>query len=191
MVDYLNFFSMNRSLASNCSYWSTPDLSQAAFVAPNATVIGNVSLAQGSSVWYSAVVRGDVERIAIGECTNIQDGAILHGDPGKPTIIEDYVTIGHRAVIHAAHIERGCLIGIGAVVLDGVRVGAGSVIGAGSIVTKDVMARSLVVGVPARKVKHITDEQAAELLEHARKYQKLALVHAGVGTDLGFTLDED
>lgn len=167
-------------------YWSDPDLSQATFVAPNATVMGQISLSQGSSIWYGAVVRGDVEQIAIGKHTNVQDGAILHGDPGKPTIIEDYVTIGHRAVIHSAYIETGCLIGIGAIILDGVRVGAGSIVGAGSVVTKDVLERSLVIGIPARKIKDVGDEQAEELLEHARKYEKLARVHAGKGTDIGF-----
>lgn len=167
-------------------YWSAPDLSQTAFVANNATVIGDVSLAEGSSVWYGAVVRGDVERITIGKYSNVQDGAVLHGDPGKPTILEDYVTVGHRAVIHSAHIEAGCLIGIGAIILDGVKVGAGSIVGAGSVVTKDVPERSLVVGVPARKVKAIDDKQAQELLEHARNYAKLGRVHAGTGTDLGF-----
>lgn len=168
------------------SYWSTPDLSQAAFIASNATVMGNVTLSEGSSVWYGAVVRGDVEQIVIGKHTNIQDGAILHGDPGKPTILEDYVTVGHRAVIHSAYIETGCLIGIGAVILDGVRVGAGSIIGAGSIVTKDIPQGSLVLGVPASKVRDVGDEKVAELLEHARNYEKLARLHAGTGTDIGF-----
>ena len=171
---------------STNSYWSIPDFSLAAFVADNATVIGEVSLAQGSSVWYGAVVRGDVERIAIGKYSNVQDGAILHGDPGKPTVLEDYVTIGHRAVVHSAYIEAGCLIGIGATVLDGVRVGAGSIVGAGSVVTKDVPERSLVVGIPGKVVRQIEESQAEELLEHARKYAKLALVHAGTGQDLGF-----
>jgi carbonic anhydrase/acetyltransferase-like protein (isoleucine patch superfamily) len=168
------------------SYWPPVDLSQAAFVASNATVMGNVSLAKGSSVWYNAVIRADVERIEIGAYTNIQDGAILHGDPGQITILADYVTIGHRAVIHAAHVEKGALIGIGAVILDGVRVGHGSIIGAGSIVTKDVPPKSLVVGIPARKVREISPEEVEELIEHAKRYQKLALVHAGKGTDLGF-----
>lgn len=167
-------------------YWSAPDLSLASFVADNATVMGNVSLAEGCSIWYGAVVRGDVEQIAIGKYSNVQDGAVLHGDPGKPTVLEDYVTVGHRAVIHSAYIETGCLIGIGAVILDGVRVGAGSIIGAGSVVTKDVPERSLVVGIPAQKIKDISEEQAQELIEHARKYHKLAQVHAGTGTDLGF-----
>ena len=173
-------------LASVNSYWSPPDLSQAAFIAPNAVVIGQVSLAAGASVWYSAVVRGDIERIEIGEHTNIQDGAILHGDPGKPTILEDYVTVGHRAVVHSAHIERGSLIGIGAVILDGVRVGTGSIIGAGCIVTKDVPPRSLMVGVPAKRLREVSQSEAEELIEHAQRYEKLALVHAGKGTDLGF-----
>lgn len=167
-------------------YWQPPDFSQAAFIAPNAVVIGNVSIASGSSIWYGAVIRADVERIEIGNFTNIQDGAILHGDPGLVTILEDFVTVGHRAVIHAAHVERGCLIGIGAVILDGVRVGTGSIIGAGCIVTKDVAPRSLMVGVPAKKVREISDREAEELIEHAKRYQKLALVHAGKGTDLGF-----
>ena len=171
---------------STASYWSSVDISDAAFVAPNAVIIGSVTIASGASIWYGAVVRGDVERIEIGECTNIQDGAILHGDPGKPTILEDYVTVGHRAVVHSAHIECGCLIGIGAVVLDGVRVGTGSIIGAGAVVTKDVPPLSLVVGVPGKVVRQIGEAEATELIEHAKRYQKLALVHAGKGTDIGF-----
>lgn len=164
-----------------------PDLTAAAFVAPNAIVVGAVTIATGASIWYGAVLRGDVERIEIGAHTNVQDGAILHGDPGQPTILEDSVTVGHRAVIHSAHVERGSLIGIGAVVLNGVRVGAGSIIGAGSIVTKDVPPRSLVVGVPAKRLRETSDAEVADLLEHAQRYEKLALVHAGKGTDLGFT----
>jgi carbonic anhydrase/acetyltransferase-like protein (isoleucine patch superfamily) len=155
-------------------------------VADSADLIGFVKIFAGVSIWYGAVVRGDVEKIEIGECTNIQDGAILHGDPGKPTILEDHVTVGHRAVIHSAHIERGCLIGIGAIILDGVRVGSGSIIGAGAVVTKDVPSRSLVVGIPGKVVRQISPEEAAELIEHAERYKKLALVHAGKDTDLGF-----
>lgn len=173
-------------MAQSVDHWSIPDLSLAAFVADNATVVGNVSVAEESSIWYGAVVRGDVEQIAIGKYSNVQDGAVLHGDPGKPTTLEDYVTVGHRAVIHSAQIETGCLIGIGAIILDGVKVGAGSIVGAGSVVTKDVAARSLVIGVPARKVRGISEIEAQELLEHARNYAKLAKVHAGTGSDLGF-----
>ena len=168
------------------SYWNPPDLSLAAFVAPNATVIGNIEIAAGASIWYNAVIRADVERIVLAACTNIQDGAILHGDPGQPTILEDFVTVGHRAVIHSAHIERGSLIGIGAIVLDGVRVGAGSIVGAGAVVTRDVPPRSLVVGVPAKVLRSLSDAEVEHLIEHAKQYEKLALVHANRGTDLGF-----
>lgn len=174
------------SIVSSNSYWSSPNITRAAFVAANAVVMGSVNVATGASIWYGAVVRGDVERIEIGECTNIQDGAILHGDPGSPTILEDHVTIGHRAVVHSAYIERGTLIGIGAVILDGVRVGSGSIIGAGAVVTKNIPSLSLVVGVPGKVIRQNSPEEAAELIEHAKRYRKLALVHAGKGTDLGF-----
>jgi carbonic anhydrase/acetyltransferase-like protein (isoleucine patch superfamily) len=175
---------------STSSYWTSPDFSPAAFIAPNAVVVGSVKIAAGVSIWYGAVVRGDVERIEIGESTNIQDGAILHGDPGLPTILEDHVTVGHRAVVHSAYIERGSLIGIGATILDGVRVGTGSIIGAGAVVTKDVPPFSLVVGIPGKVVRQVTETEAADLIEHAKKYQKLALVHAGKGTDIGFRVDD-
>ncbi|MEM7553691.1 MAG: gamma carbonic anhydrase family protein [Cyanobacteria bacterium P01_A01_bin.84] len=171
---------------STASYWSSPDISQASFIASSADIIGSVFIAAGASIWYGAVLRGDVEKIEIGKCTNIQDGAILHCDIGLPTILEEYVTVGHRAVIHSAYIERGCLIGIGAVVLDGVRVGQGSIIGAGAVITKDVPPMSLVVGVPGKIVRQISLKEAKELIEHAQKYQKLGLVHAGKGDDIGF-----
>ena len=171
----------------NSSYWLPPDTSACAFIAPNAVVMGYVILKEGSSVWYGAVIRGDVERIEIGRFTNIQDGAILHGDPGEITILEDYVTVGHRAVIHGAHIEKGCLIGIGAIILDKVRIGKGSIIGAGAVATKDVPPYSLMIGAPAKKIKDVSREKALELIKHAKKYQKLALVHAGKSTDTGFS----
>ena len=168
-------------------FLSPPDLSKADFVADNATVIGKVEVGEGASIWYGTVVRGDVERIVIGNHTNVQDGAVLHGDPGLVTVLEDYVTVGHRAVIHSAHIEKGCLIGIGAIILDGLRVGSGSIIGAGSIVTKDVPPSSMVLGVPGKKVRELSEQEVANLLEHAEHYEKLALVHAGKGNDIGFS----
>lgn len=179
----IKILSQNKSMSN---YWQVPDLSKAAFIAENATVMGQVVIEEGCSVWYGSVVRADIEKIKIGAYTNIQDGAILHGDPGEETILEDYVTVGHRAVIHSAHIEKGCLIGIGAIVLNGVTVGEGSIIGAGCVVTKNVEKRSLMVGIPAKKIKEVTDEQAQDLIEHAIKYHKLALVHANKGTDIGF-----
>ncbi|MGL5066191.1 MAG: gamma carbonic anhydrase family protein [Microcoleus sp.] len=166
-----------------CS-WPAPDISQAAFVAEGSVVMGRVEVGAGASIWYGAVVRGDIERISIGRSTNIQDGAILHGDPGKPTVLEDFVTVGHRAVIHSAYIERGCLIGIGAIVLDGVRVGTGSIVAAGAVVTKDVPPHTLVAGVPAKRLRDVSQEESAQLVEHAKRYEKLALAHAGKTTDL-------
>lgn len=159
-------------------YLERPDLSSAAFVAPNATVMGRVQLGLDSSIWYGAVVRADLEEIRIGQGTNIQDGAVLHGDPGIVTVLEDWVTVGHRAVIHAAHIETGSLIGIGAVILDNVRIGAGSIIGAGSVITKDVPPRSLVMGVPGKIVREVGEKQVQALRDHAHHYVRLAKAHA-------------
>lgn len=158
-------------------YLDPPDLTPAAFVAPDATVIGQVHLGRDSSVWYGAVVRADLEAIHIGQGTNIQDGAILHGDPGIVTVLEDWVTVGHRAVIHAAHIETGALIGMGAIILDNVRIGAGSIIGAGSVITKNVPSQSLVMGVPGKMIRAVSDAQKQELLDHAHHYVRLAQAH--------------
>ncbi|MFN9174876.1 MAG: gamma carbonic anhydrase family protein [Synechocystis sp.] len=158
-------------------YLDRPDFSAAAFVAPDATVIGKVHLGIGSSIWYGSVVRADLEQIIIGQGTNIQDGAVIHGDPGIITVLEDWVTVGHRAVIHAAHIETGSLIGIGAIILDNVRIGAGSIIGAGSVITKNVPPQSLVMGVPGKIIREVSDDQVQDLLDHARHYVRLAKAH--------------
>lgn len=171
---------------SHSSPWPVPDKSAAAFIAENATVLGHVSLQEGCNIWYGVVLRGDVEAIRVGAFTNIQDGAVIHCDPGLPAILEDYVTVGHRAVIHSAYIERGSLIGIGAIVLNGVRVGAGSIVGAGAVVTKDVPPQSLVMGVPGKVIKAVSDQQVEDMIDHAKKYHQLALAHAGKGTELGF-----
>lgn len=168
--------------------WPDPDLEQAAYVAPQAVVQGAVRLGAGASIWPCAVLRGDLECITVGACSNVQDGAVIHCDPGQPTVLEDYVTVGHRAVIHSAYIEAGCLIGIGAIVLDGVRVGRGSIIGAGAVVTRDIPPQSLAVGVPAKILRQLSTEEAEGLRDHARKYHLLALVHGGQGQDLGFVV---
>ena len=153
-------------------------IDQAAFIAANATLIGDVQLAEAVSIWYGAILRGDLSPIVIGRRSNNQDGAILHGDPGQPTLIGEEVTIGHRAVIHSAHIEGGCLIGIGAVLLSGVTIGAGSMVGAGAVVTRSVPPRSLAAGIPAKVIRTLTEEEVKQLRLHAQHYVDLALQHA-------------
>jgi len=152
------------------------------FVAPTAHVIGDVELAEGASVWHGAVVRGDVWRIRIGEYTNIQDLCVCHVTTGgPPLIVGARVTVGHRAILHSCTIEDGCLIGMGAVVLDGVKVGKGSIVAAGSVLLQgfEVPPYSLVAGVPGA-VKRTLDRAAAEELgAHAQRYHLLALAYLG------------
>jgi malonyl-CoA/methylmalonyl-CoA synthetase len=128
-----------------------PDIAANAFVAQGAIVVGGVRIGPRSSVWYAAVLRGDEERIVIGSDSNIQDGSVLHADPGDPVIIEDRVTVGHRAIVHGAHVESDTLIGMGAIVLNGARIGTGSVIAAGAVVRPgtQIPPGSMAAGVPA------------------------------------------
>jgi carbonic anhydrase/acetyltransferase-like protein (isoleucine patch superfamily) len=157
-----------------------------AWVADSAVLIGDVTLEAGASLWPTAVARGDVCPVVIGQGSNVQDGAVLHGDPGQPVRIGADVTVGHRAVIHGATLADGCLIGIGAIVLNGVTVGEGALVAAGSVVTRDVPAGALVMGAPAQVRRELSPEAIAEQREHARRYRKLAMVHAGRGDDPGF-----
>ena len=166
--------------------WPKPRLHPDAWVANSAVVIGDVQLAAGASLWPTALARGDVCPIVVGPGSNVQDGAILHGDPGQPVTIGADVTIGHRAVIHGATLEDGCLIGIGAIVLNGVTVGAGALVAAGSVVTRDVPPRSLVMGAPAQVKRELSAEVVAEQRQHARRYQQLAQAHAGHSQTTGF-----
>lgn len=155
----------------------TPNISLAAFIAPDAVIVGDVHLAEQVNIWYKAVIRADVNRMEIGFCTNIQDGAILHGDPNQPLVIGEYVTIGHRAIVHCAEIGRGCLIGMGAILMEGVKIGAGSIVGAGAVVTKDVPAGVVTTGVPARVLRELSLEQQQEVIAHAQNYYQLSLLH--------------
>jgi carbonic anhydrase/acetyltransferase-like protein (isoleucine patch superfamily) len=158
--------------------WPKPQIHAEAWVAETAVVIGDVQLAAGASLWPTAVARGDVCSIVVGEGSNVQDGAVLHGDPGQPVTIGADVTIGHRAVVHGATLKDGCLIGIGAIVLNGVTVGEEALVAAGSVVTRDVPAGTLVMGAPAQVKRELTAEARAEQRQHARRYRQLADAHA-------------
>jgi carbonic anhydrase/acetyltransferase-like protein (isoleucine patch superfamily) len=143
-----------------------PQVHPDAYVAESATVIGQVSLAARASVWFGAVIRGDNEPIRIGAESNVQDGAVLHTDPGFPMVIEDGVSIGHQAMLHGCTIGAGSLIGIQAVVLNGAVIGRDCLVGAGAVVTerKTFPDRSLIVGAPARVLRTLSDEDVARLL---------------------------
>lgn len=149
-----------------------PDIAHAAFVAPKATVLGDVTLGAQSSVWYGAVLRGDINSIEIGEGTNIQDLAMVHVADEYGTKIGRYCTIGHTAIIHACAIGDECLIGMGAIVLDGAEVGEQCLIGARALVTQGmkIPAGSLVLGSPAKIVKALSAQERAGLKDWATKY---------------------
>lgn len=133
------------------------------FVAAGARIVGDVTIDEQSSVWFNAVLRGDTEPIRIGKRTNVQDLCVLHADPGFPCVLEDGVTLGHRAIVHGAVIEEDSLIGMGAIVMNGARVGAGSIIGVGAVVTEgvEVPPGSLVLGLPGKVRRQVTAEELA------------------------------
>jgi carbonic anhydrase/acetyltransferase-like protein (isoleucine patch superfamily) len=151
------------------------------FIAPNAIVIGNVTLGAESSVWYQCVLRGDVSTITIGERTNIQDGTIIHADPGFPTIIGNDVTVGHGAIVHGAVVEDECLIGIRSTLLNGCKIGKGSVIGAGALVPEGMIVppNSVVMGVPGKVVREVPERLAERSKRGTAGYVRFARAHKG------------
>lgn len=144
---------------------STPQIHESAFIAPNATVIGDVEIGDQSSVWFGTVLRGDIAPIRIGSRTNIQDLSILHETPDMPLVIEDNVTVGHKVTLHSCTIRENALIGMDSTVLDGAVIGENAFIGAGSLVTPgtEIPANTMAFGRPARVVRDLTDEDLEEM----------------------------
>lgn len=157
-----------------------PDTARALFVAKNATVVGDVTLGKDSSVFYGAVLRGDIARIVVGEGSNVQDNAVVHLADDLDTVIGAWCTIGHGAIIHACTIEDECLIGMGATILDGARIGARSIVGANSLVPQRFSCPpgSMVYGSPAKVVRALTAAEQAALRPWAAKYVAVATAHA-------------
>ena len=149
------------------------------FIHETAVVLGNVILGDDTSVWPTAVIRGDVERITIGARTNVQDGAVIHADPDLPTIIGEDCVIGHRAIVHGSIIGNGVLIGMGAIVLNGCNIGSGWIVGAGSVCTEglQVPPGSLVLGTPAKVVRQLDVARQKQILDNAALYVNLFQQH--------------
>jgi carbonic anhydrase/acetyltransferase-like protein (isoleucine patch superfamily) len=150
-----------------------------AWIAPGAVVVGKVTLGRAANVWYGSVLRADDEVIVVGEECNIQDLSCLHSDPGQPAILEDRVSLGHKAMVHGAYVETGSLIGIGAIVLGGARIGAGSLIAAGAVVGpgKQIPPGVLVAGVPGKVVRELNDGDRAVLAHTPDGYVDKARRH--------------
>ena len=158
---------------------STPSIHPDAYIAPNATVIGRVTVEREASIWYGCVVRGDMEPISIGEQSNIQDLTVIHIDPGYPTRIGARVGVGHRCLIHGCVIEDECLIGMGSIVLSGAVIETGSVIAAGALVIEGtvVPAGSLAMGVPAKVVRPVDDELRGRIDHTWKEYIEFSRQH--------------
>lgn len=157
-----------------------PRIDPTAFVAPGARLVGDVELGPEASVWFNAVLRGDSDRITVGARTNVQDGAVLHTDPGQPCLVGEDCTVGHRAVVHACTVGRGSLIGMGAVVLSGAVLGEESLVAAGALVPqgRTFPPRSLLVGSPVRRLRTLHDGEVERLIrEGVRNYLRYAAAY--------------
>lgn len=149
-----------------------PQIDPEAWLAPNASVIGQVRVAADANVWFGAVMRGDIAEIVLGARSNLQDNAVIHTEAGNPTIIGDDVSIGHGAIVHGCVVEDGCLIGMNATVLNGAVIGANSLVAAGALVLEGTVIppRSLVAGVPAKVRRELTDDEVAGLYGNSARY---------------------
>ena len=158
---------------------AAPSIHPSAFVHPDAVVLGDVTLGARVSVWPTAVIRGDTGRIVVGDESNVQDGSVVHVDHGFPTTIGRRVAMGHRAIVHGATVDDECLIAMGAILLNGVRVGSGSIIGAGAVCREGMVIppNSLVLGVPGRIVRETTATERERILRTVQSYLELQQAH--------------
>lgn len=167
-----------------------PRLGAGVYIAHGAVVVGDVTLGEHASVWYNAVLRGDINRIVVGHHTNIQDNAVLHLADDFPCVVGDYVTVGHSAILHACTVGDECLIGMGAIVLDGAVIGEQCIVGARALVTQgmQVPPGSMVLGAPAKVTRPLTPEERAGLKPWAEKYAQNAAYCLAHGVNVGAPL---
>ncbi len=153
---------------------NVPEINADSWVAPNAIIIGKVKLEKNSSIWFNAVLRGDIEKIVIGEDSNIQDGSVLHTDPGCPLTVGKGVTVGHMVMLHGCEISDDTLIGIGSTILNKAKIGKNCIIGANTLVTenKTIPDNSLVLGSPGKVIRKVTDDEIKVIRENAKHYVK-------------------
>ena len=160
-----------------------------AWIAPTAVVLGDVTIGPESTVWYHAVIRGDTDAIRIGRGTNIQDGCVLHADPGVPCTLGDRVTVGHGAIVHGATVEDDCLIGMRAVVMNGAKIGRGSIVAVGAIVTEGTVIPpdSVAMGQPAKVKRQVSEQDLARIRHAAEHYVQAGSVYRHAGRSDGVT----
>lgn len=159
-------------MADNATQFRASQCHPSVFIAPGAVVLGDVTIGEDSSVWFNAVIRGDTERIVIGKQTNIQDGCILHADAGFPCILGDRVTLGHGAIVHGATVEDDVMIGMRAVVMNGAKIGRGSIVAVGAIVLEEmhIPPGSVVMGTPAVIKREVTERDSVRIRHAAEHY---------------------
>ncbi len=152
-----------------------PETRDCAFIAESADVAGSVKIGKDASIWFNVSIRGDIAPVIIGDRSNVQDNSVIHVGHGKPAVIGRGVTIGHASIIHACTIEDDCLIGMGAIILDGATIGTESIVGAGSLVTQNKVfpPRSLIIGSPAKAVRSLTAEEIESIRENGKEYVEL------------------
>ncbi len=157
-------------------YHKSPIVPASAFIAPGAVVLGDVTLGEETSIWFHTVLRGDINRIRIGAHSNIQDGSVVHIDSDYDTTVGEWVTVGHRAIVHACTVDDEVLVGMGSIILDGAEIGARSIIGAGALVTghKKIPPGSLVLGSPAKVVRALTLDEQSSIKGWAERYVQLS-----------------